>query len=196
MYGSPSPPALVIIDVQNAIDHPDWARHGPRNHPEAETHLARLLGEWRRQGLSVYHIRHDSVEPGSQYRPGQPGNEFKREVQPLPGETVVAKQTNSAFIGTGLEQLLRTAGHKALMIAGVITNNSVEATVRNAADLGFAVFLAEDAVFTFARRDYRGRLKTAEEVHALSLANLEGEYCAVVSAAEMIAAALLPEGQP
>jgi len=180
MYGSPSPPALVIIDVQNAIDHPDWARHGPRNHPEAETHLARLLGEWRRQGLSVYHIRHDSVEPGSQYRPGQPGNEFKREVQPLPGETVVAKQTNSAFIGTGLEQLLRTAGHKALMIAGVITNNSVEATVRMAGNLGFETYLVEDACFTFARPDWDGRMRTAEEVHAMSLANLSGEYCTVI----------------
>ena len=126
-------------------------------------------------------MRHDSREPASHYRPGQPGNQFKPQVVPLPGETIVAKQTNSAFIGTGLEQLLRTAGHTVLVIAGVITNNSVEATVRMAGNLGCETYLVEDACFTFARPDWTGRLRTAEEVHAMSLANLAGEYCEVIT---------------
>src|SRR6266702_349334 len=102
--------ALAIIDVQKAIDHPAWARHGGRNHPEAERNIARLLEAWRRNGLPVYHVRHDSREPESAYRPGQEGNEFKPEARPLAGETIVAKQTNSAFIGTGFEEMLRAAG--------------------------------------------------------------------------------------
>src|SRR5450432_4667549 len=95
-YGSPNP-ALVIIDVQNAIDHPDWTRHGPRNNPEAEAHMAQLLNEWRRRPLPIYHVRHDSVEPGSHYPPGQTGNQFKPVVNPHPGEKIIAKRTNSAF---------------------------------------------------------------------------------------------------
>ena len=186
-YGSPRP-ALVIIDVQNAIDHSDWTRHGPRNHPQAEACMARLLAEWRRRGLPIYHVRHDSLEAGSHYRPGQPGNEFKQEVAPLAGEPIVAKQTNSAFIGTGLEQLLRGAGHSALVIAGVITNNSVEATVRMAGNLGFETYLVEDACFTFARPDWNGCMRSAEEVHAMSLANLAGEYCEVITTAQALAA--------
>jgi nicotinamidase-related amidase len=186
-YGSPRP-ALVIIDVQKAIDHPHWTRHGPRNHPGAEALMARLLVEWRRRGLPIYHVRHDSVEAGSHYRPGQTGNEFKPEVSPRPDENIVAKRTNSAFIGTGLEQLLRTAGHTVLVIAGVITNNSVEATVRMAGNLGFETYLVEDACFTFARPDWDGRLRTAEEVHAMSLANLNGEYCEVIRTADALAA--------
>ena len=55
-------PALLIIDVQKAIDHPAWARHGGRNHPEAEWNIVRLLEAWRRNGLPVYHVRHDSRE--------------------------------------------------------------------------------------------------------------------------------------
>ena len=129
----------------------------------------------------MIHIRHDSTEPKSHYRPGQPGNDFKPETMPLPRETVIAKQTNSAFIGTGLEALLRDAGHTALVVAGVITNNSVEATVRMAGNLGFAAWLVEDACFTFGRKDWNGILRSAEEVHALSLANLDGEYCTVVT---------------
>src|SRR5439155_23967484 len=117
----------------------------------------------------------------STYRPGQPGNEFKPEAVPLPGEIVIAKQTNSAFIGTDLEARLRASGHTRLVVAGVITNNSVEATVRMAGNLGFDVLLVEDAVFTFAKRDWRGRWRAADEVHAMSLANLHGEYSTVVT---------------
>jgi nicotinamidase-related amidase len=194
-FGS-SRPALVVVDVQRAIDHPDWARYGPRNHPEAERNIALLLEAWRRGGLPVYHVRHDSRMPGSTYRPGQEGNQFKPEAQPLPGETVIVKQTNSAFIGTGFEETLRQAGHNALVIAGVITNNSVEATVRMAGNLGFETYLVEDACFTYARPDWTGRVRSAEEVHAMSLANLDGEYCTVLTTGETLGrvAALLPGG--
>jgi nicotinamidase-related amidase len=175
--------ALIVIDVQRAIDHPDW---GERNHPEAERNIARLLATWRDRGMPVYHVRHDSVEPRSTYRPGQPGHDFKPEAAPLPGEPVIAKNTCCAFVGTGLEQRLRDAGHTALVFAGVITNNSVESTVRVAACLGFTCYLVEDACFTFARRDWEGRLRTAGEVHAMSLANLQGEYCTVVTTGQAV----------
>ena len=173
--------ALILIDLQKAIDDPRWAADGPRNNPDAEANIARLLQGWRQAGRPVFHIRHDSREPGSTYRPGQPGHDFKSEAMPAPGEPVIAKRTNSAFIGTDLELQLRDRGIRELVVAGVITNNSVEATVRMAGNLGFSVHLVEDACFTFARRDYRGRLRSADEVHAMSLANLAGEYCAVTT---------------
>lgn len=176
-----SPTALFLVDLQLAMDDPRWAQYGPRNHPDAESSVSRLLDAWRRRNLPIFHVRHDSREPGSTYRPGQPGHGFKPEAMPRPGETIIAKQTASAFIGTSLESQLRAAGCSALVIAGVITNNSVEATVRMAGNLGFATYLAEDACFTFARPDWNGRLRTADEVHAMSLANVNGEYCTVVT---------------
>ncbi len=197
MHGLNFPrPALVVIDVQRAIDHPDWARYGPRNHPTAERNIARLLQAWRLRGLPIYHVRHDSRTPGSTYRPGQEGNQFKPEAMPLPGEAVVVKHTNSAFIGTGLEDTLRQAGLNMLMVAGVITNNSVEATVRMAGNLGFETFLIEDACFTYARPDWTGRVRSAEEVHAMSLANLHEEYCVVTTTDETLrrVEALMPAG--
>ena len=95
---------------------------------------------------------------------------------------MIAKRTNSAFIGTGLEAQLRRAEHQSLVVAGVITNNSVEATVRMAGNLGFVTWLVEDACFTFGRKDWTGTWRTAEDVHAMSLANLDGEYCTVITA--------------
>jgi len=180
--------ALLIIDVQKAIDDPVWSKAGPRNNPLAERNIARLLERWRRSGRPIFHIRHDSVKPVSAYRPDQPGNAFKPEAQPADGEPVIPKSTNNAFINTDLEQRLRSARIDTLVFAGVITNNSVEATVRMAGNLGFTTYLVDDASFTFARRDYRGVLRSAEDVHAMSLANMDGEYCKVVTTDEVLSA--------
>lgn len=130
----------------------------------------------------MWHVRHDSTDPQSHYRAGQPGHEFKPETAPVAGEPVIQKQTNNAFIGTHLEERLRTKGHDTLVVAGVITNNSVEATVRMAGNLGFHPYLVADGCFTFARKDWNGIPRSAEDVHAMSLANLDSEYCTVVTA--------------
>ena len=184
--------ALLIIDMQRAIDDPSWARDGGRNNPNAEPAALRLIEAWRWAGRPIFHVRHDSIEPQSTYRPGQPGNEFKPGFEPREGEPVIAKHTGSAFTGTRLEAAVRERSPD-LVVAGVITNNSVEATVRHAGTLGFRVALAEDACFTFGRRDWFGVLRSASEVHAMSLANLDGEYCQVVTSAEVLAAAGSPQ---
>lgn len=178
--------ALLVIDLQKAIDDPRWSRVGPRNNPQAEANVAALLAAWRRDGRPIVHVRHDSVEPDSSYRPGGPGHAFKDEAIPFPAETVISKRVNSAFIGTGLDDWLRARGIATLVVAGVITNNSVEATVRMAGNLGYDVRLVADACFTFARKDRSGRLWTADEVHDLSLANMDGEYAKVVDTAELL----------
>jgi nicotinamidase-related amidase len=176
--------ALVIIDVQKGIDDPSWGR---RNNPQAEANIARLLDAWRAAGQPIFHVKHNSTEPQSSYRPGQPGNNFKPEVQPLPGETVVEKTTNSAFIRTDFEQRLRARDIHTLVITGVITNNSVEATVRMAGNLGFDTYVVSDATATVDKRDLVGRLWPAEDVHALSLANMQGEYATVITTADALA---------
>ena len=55
-----------------------------------------------------------------------------------------------------------------------------------AGNLGFDTYLVEDCRFTFARRDFAGRLRSGEEVHAMSLANLYGEYCKVIGSAALV----------
>ena len=99
------------------------------------------------------------------------------------------RSTPAITLPTDLERRLRDAGHPALVIAGVSTNNSVEATVRMAGNLRFETYLVADACFTFARRDFHGRLRTADEVHAMSLANLDDEYCTVIDTATVLASA-------
>lgn len=181
----PGDAVLMVIDMQKAIDHPSWGR---RNNPDCERVVAQLLDAWRERRMPIIHIRHDSREPGSTYRPGQPGHAFKPETAPRADETVIAKQRNSAFIGTGLEDFLRRRGYATLVVTGVITNNSVEATVRMAGNLGFATYVVADGCFTVDKRDLAGELHPAERVHALSLANMDGEYATVVESGAVLAA--------
>jgi len=182
----PANTVLLLIDMQQAVDDPSW---GERNNPQAEIVAAQLLARWRSQRRPLCHVRHDSPQAESTYRPGQSGHAFKPEVAPLPGEWVLAKQTNSAFIGTDLQAQLAAMGCSTLVVLGVATSNSVEATVRMAGNLGYTVYLVEDACFTFGRADWSGRWRTAGEVHDMSLANLHGEYCQVCQAAVILAAA-------
>jgi len=69
----------------------------------------------------------------------------------------------------------------------VITNNSVEATARMAGNLGFQTYLVSDATATFGKRDLRGQWWDADDVHHLSLANLDGEYATVVTTEQVLA---------
>jgi nicotinamidase-related amidase len=168
--------ALIIIDVQKAIDDPKWGR---RDQLGAEAAIARLLGAWRERRLPVIHIRHDSTDPRSPYRPGSEGNAFKPEVEPQMGEPIIDKRTNNAFIGTDLMDVLDELQVRSLVITGVLLENSVDATVRMAANLGFDVTIPEDAVASVDRQDRRGKLWSAEDVHALTLAVLDGEYARI-----------------
>ena len=176
---------LLVIDVQLAIDDPKW---GPRNNPQAEQRIAALLDAWRKARMPILHVRHDSREAGSPYRPGMPGNAFKPEAAPRLGEPIVAKHTNSAFIDTDLEARLAQGGMKTLVICGVLTHNSVEATVRHAGNLGFRVLLPADACWAIDVQDLTGRLWPAEDVHQLSLAVMQGEYATVTETKAVLAA--------
>ena len=174
---------LLLIDLQNAIEHPSWGR---RNNLDAESNIRTLLDLWRNQGWPVCHIRHDSTDTLSHYRPGQSGNNFRTAFAPKANELIISKTTNSAFVGTPLEDVLRQNAIKQVVVVGVITNNSVEATVRMGGNLGFDILLVADGCYTFDRKDLNGKLWRAEDVHALSLANLDGEYCRVVTTDDII----------
>ena len=75
-----------------------------------------------------------------------------------------------------------------VVFVGVSTNYSVEASARTAGSLGFKTVVVSDATFAFAMRDYAGVQRSAEEVHAMSLANLDGEYARVFHTDEVLAA--------
>jgi nicotinamidase-related amidase len=179
--------ALVVIDVQRAFDA--WEAAGQRrNNPDAVVRIADLLAAFRGQRAPIFHIRHAGTSPRSAFAPDQTGYLVKDEAEERDGEPVIVKKVNSAFIGTDLEARLHAARVQIVVICGATTNHCVETTTRMAGNLGFDPWLVRDATWTFDRIGPDGDKYTAEQIHAMTLANLNGEFARIVSTGEVIAA--------
>jgi nicotinamidase-related amidase len=185
----PPPSTLLVVDLQQGFDAPSWGR---RNNPQLEQRVSDLLRVWRGTGRPVVHVRHMSTDPSSPLRPGQPGNDFKPETAPVAGEAVVEKRVNSAFIGTSLETDLRRAGCRGLVIVGLTTNHCVSTTARMAGNLGFVTWVVSDATATFDRVGPDRIEHRAEQIHAMALSDLHGEFATIVETADVVAALLVP----
>ena len=176
-------PTLILIDVQLEFDDPAW---GERNNPGAESKIAEALSAWRERGAPIIHVRHESPPDEGVFRAGTPGVEFKPEAAPLPGEPVITKHVNSAFIGTDLEERLRTGGVDTIAIVGLTTDHCVSTTARMAGNLGFETWVLADAAATFARKAPDGELIPAETMHRTALASLDGEFAEVMDTAAAV----------
>lgn len=183
----PSPlPALIVVDVQRAFD--EWEAAGKRrNNPDAVARIADLLKAFRTRGAPIFHIRHEGTKPNSTFLPARSGYAVKDEAREQPGEPVIVKRVNSAFIGTDLEQRLRARNITALVICGATTNHCVETTTRMAGNLGFDTSLVRDASWTFDRIGPDGDKHSAEEIHAMTLSNLDGEFARIVTTDDVVA---------
>lgn len=172
---------LLTVDAQQGFD-----QFKGRNNPQLESNLAALHAAWRAAGRPLVHVRHDSTEAASVFRPGLPGNAFKPEAQPQKGEPVVRKSVHSAFIGTDLEGRLRQMGARSLVILGIQTNYCVASTARMAGNLGYKTYVVADACATFPQRLLDGSEVNAQAAHDLALAELHGEFATVVSTRDVL----------
>jgi nicotinamidase-related amidase len=179
-------PALIVVDVQRAFD--EWEAAGKRrNNPDAVARIVDLLKAFRASGAPIFHIRHEGTKPNSSFLPSRTGYAVKNEAREAPGEAVIVKRVNSAFIGTDLEQRLRAGGIATLVICGATTNHCVETTTRMAGNLGFDARLVRDATWTFDRIGPDGDAHSAEDIHAMTLSNLNGEFAQIVATDDVIA---------
>jgi nicotinamidase-related amidase len=177
--------ALVIIDVQQGFDELELAGQR-RNNPQALGRIVDLLDGFRAKAATVIHVRHESRDPRSPFRQGQTGFAVKEDVRERPGEAVIVKHENSAFIGTDLESHLRRHGIDTLVIVGATTNHCVETTTRMAGNLRFKTVLVRDATWTFDRQGVDGELFSADQIHAVSLANLKDEFAEIAMADDVV----------
>jgi nicotinamidase-related amidase len=179
---------LLPIDMQRAFDAKPWPN---RWNKDIDTNGRAVLDAWRQSGRHVVHARHDSVQPGSTLAAGQIGNQFRNGFEPLPGERVVSKSVNSAFIATDLDLHLRRIGAKTIVTFGISTDMCVSTTIRTGSNMGWSMILVEDACDCFdlpQRTPQRtGVTIPAQQVHDVHVATLGFEFCKVVTTAELLA---------
>jgi ureidoacrylate peracid hydrolase len=116
---------------------------------------------------------------GTQYPMCQEGTwqaEFYGDVQPKPGDVVVAKHRYSAFHNTDLDLVLRSHGIRTVALTGVLANVCVETTAREAFVRDYYVVLVGD-----------GTASCVPEDHAMTLRNIERFFGEVSSIAALSA---------
>ncbi|KQX77533.1 MULTISPECIES: cysteine hydrolase family protein [Streptomyces] len=185
--------ALVVVDVQRGFE--EDAYWGPRNNPEADRNIAGLIDAWQASGRPVVFVRHDSPKPDSPLRVGCAGNGFKEYVEERRGkghgpELFLTKSVNSAFYGTpDLDAWLKEAGVRQIVVAGIQTNMCAETTARMGGNLGYDVYFAFDATYTFDQEGPWGWRLSADEVARATAVTLHGGgFASVVRSAELVAA--------
>jgi nicotinamidase-related amidase len=175
--------ALVVIDIQN-----DYFPGGAMELDGADAAGAKAgeaLAHFRKSGVPVVHVRHLSVRPGATFfLPGTRGAQIHSSVSPAGGEIVIEKNFPNSFRDTQLKAALERHGVKNLVVAGMMTHMCVDASVRQAADLGYKVVLLADACATRAQ-SFGGETIPARQVHAAFLAALNGFYAKVVNTHEL-----------
>lgn len=132
--------ALLVIDVQNAIvELKDFTKE--------LTLIEQVIQDFRRDGHPVIFIRHiDDQEESPLYRDSE-GSHIHDSILKY-AETVVEKQTPSAFYNTNLAETLEKLGVKHLFIVGFETEFCCMFSAISAYDRGYKVTLIKDATGT------------------------------------------------
>lgn len=177
--------ALVVIDTQKAFlagrdEGYPWAN------PDAPARIADLIAGFRAKGLAVVHVHHHGLDPADSFHADNPLAAPMDEAAPVAGERVVIKHGSSAFIGTGLEEMLRKAGLTRLVLAGGAANYCVESTARMAGNLGFDTVVVGDALINFQKTLRDGRVMPPGDVLAMTLANLSGDFAEIAMTEDVL----------
>jgi nicotinamidase-related amidase len=188
----PGAMALLLVDLQQGT----CGDAQPRSRPAFDQHFRsatlpraqRALALARRAHLEVLHtvianLTADGRDRSADYKrcamgfpPGSRATEVIPELMPAADELVLAKSSSSPFSSTTLDYLLRNIGIRTLVVIGLLTDQCIDHTVKDAADRGYRVVCLTDAC----------QAETPER-HAQALACFQG-YAAQLSVAAFEAA--------
>jgi nicotinamidase-related amidase len=152
LSGLPSTPAslaestLIMIDCQNTYVDGVMALEGVA---AALDEASALLERARSAGIPIIHFQHDSGE-GSPYDVRAEIGAIVDQVAPREGETVIVKHFPNAFVHTDLDERLKAASARNLVLAGFMTHMCVNSTARGAFNLGYASTVVAAATATRA----------------------------------------------
>ncbi|WP_248742139.1 MULTISPECIES: cysteine hydrolase family protein [unclassified Pseudomonas] len=132
--------ALLIIDVQRALCTGEYECHDIKRVIDT---INGLSARARKAGVTVVLIQHN--EKDSPLAHGAEGWQLADGLNTAPSDLHVDKTANDSFYQTNLQKLIPREDFDRLVICGLQTDYCVNATVRQAHQLGYDVELAADA---------------------------------------------------
>jgi nicotinamidase-related amidase len=175
--------AFLVINAQKGLS---FESSSGRSNPKAEEHVLSLLRAFRGLDRFIVHVRHVSPHSESVFHTDSKGVDFIDGLGPVGDEVVIDKHKSSGFVDTKLLDKLTAKGIDTIVIAGFTANDCIDATARQAGDLGFECIVVGDATATFDLQGPDGKLHLAERVHALTLANLNAHFAKVVRTIDIL----------
>jgi len=179
--GLPSTPAglaestLIMIDCQNTYTRGVMKLDGVA---AALDEAAKLLERARSAGIPIVHIEHDDGEGGLYDIRAEIG-QIADQVAPQGDETVIVKHFPNSFVQTDLDDRLKAAAARHLLLAGFMTHMCVNSTARGAFNLGYAPTVVASATATRALPGPTGVVSSAA-LQAASLAAIGDLFGIVV----------------
>jgi nicotinamidase-related amidase len=141
--------ALIVIDLQKGLVN------GSFIHPIGEVidRTRALIDVFRAKKLPLALVNVAGRAPGRTEQGSRSNMSFSEgwadllpQLDQQPSDIVVTKRSWGAFATTDLEHQLKARGVTQVVVAGVATSGGVEATARQAYELGLNVTLALDAM--------------------------------------------------
>jgi nicotinamidase-related amidase len=183
MAHAPIPPhetALLLCDLQNDFIHPDGAygRAGQgaaaiaalpaRLKPLVEalrakggwiasTHFTLVPGKGGEPFIAAHLRQMRPFLAKGDFAPGSWGHALVEDL--APSDLAVEKLGYDAFWNSRLEWVLRKAGVRRLLVAGIVTNGGVASTVRGAHVREFEVTLLEDGCAAFSETVHKAAVE-------------------------------------
>lgn len=176
--------ALIVVDVQKGFEDEEF--WGPRNNPECEGNVARLIAAWREQDWPIVFVRHSSTHPTSPLAPSSPGYAFKDMITGEP-DLLITKTVHSAFYGdVDLDEWLTKNEISGVAVCGIQTNMCCETTARMASDLGYEMIFVIDATHTFDLATSTRQVHMAREISRFTALTLEADFGTIMRTSELV----------
>jgi len=171
--------ALLLLEIQN--DYFPNGRFPLDKSQEAAAKAQLALQAQRDKKWPVIHAQHISTQPNAAYLlPCTKGAEFYSAVSPVKNETIIKKHYPNSFKDTALLNHLIKNQINHLVICGMMTHLTVDATVRAAYDLGFSCTVLHDACAA-QQLEYNNTLISEQNVQYSFLAALQSNYATIMS---------------
>lgn len=137
--------------------------------------IATLVERYRANKGSIIHVVHEVPEGAPVFTPDTALAQEFSELKPKDGEKVIGKKFPGSFTGTDLDEYLKGTGKEKVVLTGYMAHVCVSTTARQAAEKGYDVILAQDAI---GDRNIPGA--SAEELVKTTMAELGDAFGTVV----------------